>query len=85
MADNLNCRELTEFLQRYLDGELPEDQRQIFETHLHRCPPCVRYLEGYKTTVELEKCCSEGIDAMPEALIEGIVEAMRKSRDQSGR
>ncbi|HEX9642015.1 MAG TPA: zf-HC2 domain-containing protein [Candidatus Krumholzibacteria bacterium] len=81
MAENLNCRELTEFIQRYLDGELPDEQRQVFETHLQRCPPCVHYLESYQTTVELEKGCAECEDSMPEALIAAIAEAMRKSRE----
>jgi predicted anti-sigma-YlaC factor YlaD len=80
MADDLSCRELTEFIQRYLDRELPDDQRQVFETHLRLCPPCLHYLESYQTTVELEKDCAEREAAMPEALIQAIAEAMRRSR-----
>lgn len=81
MAESINCRELTEFIQRYIEGELPEDQREIFESHLHLCPPCLHYLNSYKTTISLEKNCSGCEDSMPEELIRGIAEAMKKSRE----
>jgi len=80
MADDISCRELTEFIQRYLDGELPKEEAETFEEHLGLCPPCIRYLDSYKTTVQLEKACAPGSEPMPEQLVQGIVEAMKKRR-----
>ena len=43
----MTCRELIDFIMEYLDGELPQEQRSVFEEHLKLCPPCLEYLESY--------------------------------------
>ena len=80
MAEDITCRELTDFIQRYLDGELPKEEAEIFERHLDLCPPCIRYLDSYKTTVQLEKACAPEAEPMPDQLVQGIVEAIRKRK-----
>ncbi len=35
----------------FLDGELPPEERAVFEEHLSLCPPCVQYLDSYKKTI----------------------------------
>jgi anti-sigma factor (TIGR02949 family) len=77
----LTCRELTEFLLAYLDGELPEAQRREFERHLEACPACVHYTETYRETVRLGKqcCASDALPAdVPEALVRAILAARRR-------
>lgn len=49
----MTCRELAEFLMAYLDGELPDAQRAVFEQHLAGCPECRLYLDSYRTTIAL--------------------------------
>ncbi|HMF12034.1 MAG TPA: zf-HC2 domain-containing protein [Gemmataceae bacterium] len=51
----MTCRELVELLLDFLDGELPDDRRQLLETHLALCPPCLAYLETYKVTIRLTR------------------------------
>lgn len=51
----LTCQQMAEFLGEYYDGSLSAEQRREFERHLAICPPCIHYLESYKTTVALEK------------------------------
>ena len=51
----LTCQQMAEFLGEYYDGTLSAAQRREFERHLAICPPCIHYLESYKTTVALEK------------------------------
>lgn len=76
----MKCREFTEFLMAYLDGELAADARSEFEFHLHSCPPCVNYLESYQATVELGKlACSEEA-ALPEDVPEALVRAILAAR-----
>ncbi len=77
------CRDLADFLMDYLDGELPEVQRDEFERHLHACPPCVAYLETYKQTVRLGKSVCQGPDEpvpddVPEQLVRAVLAARRK-------
>jgi anti-sigma factor RsiW len=41
----MNCREIEEFAPLYLSGELLEDQRISFNTHLSECRSCAREME----------------------------------------
>ena len=45
------CRELIEFLDDYVAGELAPDRREAFAQHLTRCASCTAYLESYRITV----------------------------------
>ena len=76
------CRETMEFLRAYVDGDLPDDERAIFERHLELCPPCIHYLDSYRTTIVLARdaCESEDIPSPPDALVKAILEA-RKARE----
>ena len=47
------CRECTVFLIDYLNGVLPAAQQRVFEGHLQLCPPCLTYLESYRTVLVL--------------------------------
>ena len=72
----MNCRECTDFLIDYLNGDLPPAQTRIFEGHLELCPPCVAYLESYRETLKLaQKCCKEETEPLPEAIVQAILAA----------
>lgn len=49
----LTCNEFIDFLIDYYEGNLPDEQRQLFETHMDVCPDCVNYLDSYKKTVQI--------------------------------
>jgi anti-sigma factor RsiW len=78
----MNCREFTEFLMAYLDGELPEDTRSAFDFHLHGCQSCVDYMESYRATIALSRAaCAEDApvpEDAPETLVQAILAARRK-------
>jgi anti-sigma factor RsiW len=78
----MKCREFTEFLMAYLDGELPEGERSAFDFHLHGCQSCVDYMESYQATVALGRAaCSEDAavpDDVPEGLVQAILAARKK-------
>lgn len=79
-ARKLACRELLDFIARYLDGELPEEERRVFEDHLANCPYCVDYLASYRATLRLGRAAYAGDDAeipgdVPPELVEAIVAA----------
>lgn len=75
----MTCREVTEFLMHYLDGDLPESERALFKKHLDECPPCVNYLHDYQETVKLEKGCvcepGSPLLPIPEELVRAILAA----------
>jgi anti-sigma factor RsiW len=49
--DDLACQELVEIINAYLDGALPEGERERFEAHLEICEGCRRYLDQMRTTI----------------------------------
>ncbi|MBI1370732.1 MAG: hypothetical protein GC162_19005 [Planctomycetes bacterium] len=87
----INCQKCIDFLIDYLDGELPEEQRKSFETHLKLCPPCMDYVNEYRRTIEVsraalkdstekpEPCCH-----MPEALVQAIIKACKQGKGETG-
>lgn len=86
MEPFLTCREMADFLGDYFDGSLPDGQKREFERHLAVCPPCIHYLESYKTTVALAKqsCSTTSAKSappadVPEALIQAILAARKKA------
>jgi anti-sigma factor RsiW len=79
----MTCRELTDFLGAYLDGELSDEVRRRFEEHLAACPECAAYLETYRGTVKLARDAFRDPDApvpadVPEDLVKAILAARRK-------
>ncbi len=49
----MNCKEVTENLLRFRDGELDAEQTEVLRQHLHLCPPCLDLFDGYDEVVEL--------------------------------
>jgi anti-sigma factor RsiW len=49
----VTCEDFVELVTAYLEGTLPEDERLAFDEHLALCPGCDRYLEQFRTTIDL--------------------------------
>jgi anti-sigma factor RsiW len=80
----VNCREFVEFLMGYLDGELPDSQRSVFEEHMGDCPSCVTYLDTYRETVRLGRgICAEPEGPVPEDAPEDLVRAILAARREA--
>ena len=79
MEPFLSCQRIADFLGEYFDATLAAPQRREFERHLAVCPPCIQYLESYKTTVALARLAKgEAGEPPPEALIQAILAARRQ-------
>jgi anti-sigma factor RsiW len=81
-AAQLTCRELLDFLDRYLDGELPPDTGARFEAHLRACEECVAYLNSYRQTIRLAAAAWKDAEPVPDdvppLLIQGVLQAIRR-------
>ena len=80
----MTCREFAEFIADFLDGQLPEAERQQFEGHLGRCVNCSHYLESYRQSTALGKRAFDDEDAalpsdVPEELVQAILATRRSS------
>jgi anti-sigma factor RsiW len=49
------CRDATDLLLDFINGELNPETNIEFEKHLGVCPDCVAFLNTYKKTIELTK------------------------------
>ena len=77
----MTCREFVAFLMSYIDDDLDEDPRRIFEEHMQLCPPCGIYLDTYRDTIRLGKfACMEGDGAVPEDVPEELIQAILAAR-----
>lgn len=73
----LTCRELVEFLWRYVSGEASPVERAELERHLALCPPCRDYLDGYRATAALvREAYGPGEEAVPGDVPQELVEAV---------
>ena len=77
----MTCRDLSEFLHDYLNGELPEHVAHEFAGHLERCDNCGVFIEQYRQTILLGRAAIvEGDSAeVPEELVQAILATVRAS------
>lgn len=79
----ITCVEFEEFVLQYLDGELPEKQRLVFELHLRLCRECRDYLAAYKRSMEITGAVSKQPDApLPSEVPEDLIKAILDAREQ---
>lgn len=52
-AHEITCLQAVNLVTEYLDGNLPADSRQRFETHLAECQHCTEHVNQIRITVEL--------------------------------
>jgi len=75
----VTCRDLIDFLDSYLEGELSMAESGRFEAHLAICPDCVNYVASYRTTVALGRAACVD-DALPTDVPEDLVQAILAAR-----
>ncbi len=76
----ITCREFEDFILAYLEGELSERQRFVFELHTKVCQECRDYLDAYRRTMEISKRVFEQedepvSDEVPEDLVKAVLAA----------
>jgi len=83
MHERINCRELIELLDDYVEQRLAGAERARFDDHLGRCPACRRYLMGYQGTMRaVALACAPDAATPPEVpgeLIAAILASRRAS------
>lgn len=87
MHGMITCKEFEDFMLDYLDGELPQRQRQRFEWHLLVCRECREYLAAYERAKSVcRKVLLEPGDPVPGDVPgdvpEDLVRAILDSRKQ---
>jgi anti-sigma factor RsiW len=84
----MTCREFADFIMDYMTGELPSDERALFERHLQRCPHCPEYLKQYEDSIKAGRRAFESLEdevpqSVPEELVQAILQATRRPHEGS--
>lgn len=78
----ITCREFEDFVLSYLDGELPDRQRSVFEWHMRICRECRDYLAAYKRAEELGRAVLPSPnDPLPKDVPEDLINAILDARE----
>jgi len=72
----MTCRELTELLIDYIQGDLDAELCEHISRHLSACPPCEAFVATYRITVQLTRRLPAA--PMPPELAERLQKAMRE-------
>ncbi|MGH1482850.1 MAG: anti-sigma factor family protein [Geminicoccales bacterium] len=77
----ITCIEFEDFIIDYLEGDLSERQRTVFEFHLRICRECREYLAAYRRTMEVSKMSSQSDrPRLPDSLPDDLIKAIREAR-----
>ncbi len=81
MHSMITCKEFEDFVLRYLDDELPKQQRALFELHMRLCRECREYLAAYQRTIEIGREAFKSADeTLPEDVPEDLIKAILEAR-----
>ncbi len=71
------CKECLDLLYDYLDGNLDTEAAKELNEHFDDCPPCISFLNTYKSTTEL---CREtlGKIEIPEAVQSRLLKFLKE-------
>ena len=78
----LTCQELVAVVTRYLEGAMPEHERELFEAHVGQCRGCRAYVAQMRTTIRLAGTLTE--DAIDARMRGRLLAAFRGWRGPNG-
>jgi len=73
------CTDTERLLFELVEGELDSETQKKLERHLSDCPPCLRYVESYRKTIELTHLHCRPADQMPADLQHKLEEFIRQN------
>ena len=76
------CKECLDLLYDYLDGKLKPEEASSLEEHFQDCPPCISFLNTYKSTTDM---CRETLGKMeiPEVVQTKLLEFLKENTQKS--
>jgi anti-sigma factor RsiW len=75
---HVTCKDVADFLDAYLVGELPALRKLIFDAHIALCKDCRNYIAGYKKAGDLARQTlrnSTDEPPLPQELVQAIMRA----------
>ena len=81
LGRTLSCKQVSDFLADYLDGDLDPLLLRRFERHIGMCANCAALLDQYRTTVELLRQIGADLPEPPPELAERTLEFLHEHPD----
>jgi len=75
----ITCRQLIEFIEDYMSGDLEDPSREDFERHLRVCPSCRAYLASYRETIEMARGAFTDPTTLPPELMTAILATVTRN------
>lgn len=75
------CQETIDLLLDYLEGRLSAEEKSAVEEHLAACPPCVEFVNSYRSTPEILRKALP--PAMPPEVADRLKSFLRDRRYKS--
>ncbi|MEE9258088.1 MAG: zf-HC2 domain-containing protein [Nitrospinaceae bacterium] len=72
------CKECIDLLYDYLEGELDPESNTRLEEHFADCPPCIAFLNTYKSVTNLSRKALADIE-MPEMVQVRLQEFLKQN------
>ncbi len=74
------CKECLDLLCDYLEGNLGAETTKLLEEHFEDCPPCIAFLNTYKSTT---KICRETLNQVkiPEPVRDSLLKFLKDHRE----
>jgi len=77
----ITCKQFEDFILAYLDDELSDRQKFIFELHIKVCSECRDYIAAYQRTIEVTKRAFKDPDQpVPSEVPDDLVKAILAAR-----
>jgi predicted anti-sigma-YlaC factor YlaD len=73
----LTCREVIDFIERFLSDELSDAEARRFRWHLRLCRSCRAYLRTYRATLTLAAAVREPPPPIPDELVVAVLRARK--------
>jgi len=83
ITTDLACKELVEIVTDYLEGTLPERDRERFDAHILTCRPCREYVDEMRTTLRLTGRLT--VEAISTGTRDELLRAFRRMKASSRR
>lgn len=84
LPGGMSCRDVEDFIIRYLDNELTMMQKLAFRLHITACVECKEYLKAYQMTRKLSKASLKAdahqLGEVPEDLVNAILATLGKKK-----
>ena len=77
MEEYVTCRECTQLLDDFLDSNLDPETARRLEEHLADCPPCVHFLNTYRSCSEMSQKLRDRPVEIPLKLAERIKDFLK--------